>query len=173
MREEKWHSARISPDIENLHHHCWDLREERGQDWGGGEGNRTEAERGRGCGVRDRGGRMCPGTGCRETAETEKGREKKARAKAEARFMSPRIPTSFYRPRDDWMRLSGCMATEVFMEAARRWAHCSGDSRLKVAHVHYFRCLKKSVNCISYLSGFGKAFMSWCWCLYYRIKHIG
>lgn len=44
---------------------------------------------------------MCPGTGCRETAETEKGREKKARAKAEARFMSPRIPTSFYRPRDD------------------------------------------------------------------------
>lgn len=40
-----------------------------------------------------------------------------------------------------------CMATEVLAwAAARRWAHCSGDSRLKVAHVHDFRCLKTSVN---------------------------
>lgn len=97
MREEKWHSARISPDIENLHHHCWDLREERGQDWGreGGEGNRTEAERGRGCGVRDRGGRMCPGTGCRETAETKKGREKRRERKLRQDSCLPGYPHLF------------------------------------------------------------------------------
>lgn len=88
------------PDIENLHHHCWGFRKERGQE-GGGNRNR-EGKRGRGCGVRDRGGGMCPGTGCRETAgDGKKEGKKKARAKTEARFTSPRIPASFYRPRDD------------------------------------------------------------------------
>lgn len=141
----------------------------RGQDWGReGRKNRTEAERGRVCGIRDRGARVCTGTGCRETAETENGRKKKTSAEAEARFMSPRIPTSFYRPQDDWVQLSGCMATEVCLAAARRWAHCSGESRLKVTQKHYFRCLKTTCDRTSYLSGFGKAFMWW-WCC--RIKH--
>lgn len=83
---------------------------------------------------------------------------KKARVKAEARFMSPRIPTSFYRPWDDWVRLSGCMATEVSLAAARRWAHCSGDSRLKRTISDVWKQVG-TCNCISYLAGFGKAFM--------------
>lgn len=63
---------------------------------GVGEGKRGRQEE-RVWWKRRRGGRMC-----RETAETEKGRGGgEARAKAEARFTSPRIPASFYRPRDD------------------------------------------------------------------------
>lgn len=73
------------PDIENLHHHCWEFWKERGQDGGGGTRNRgREGKRGRGCGIRDRRGGMCPGTGFREMAvdgkkEGKKRRERKLR----------------------------------------------------------------------------------------------
>lgn len=56
-----------------------------------------EADRRRGCGGRDGGGQDVSGDGRDRKGEGGGA----ARAKAEARFTSPRIPASFYRPRDD------------------------------------------------------------------------
>lgn len=82
MREGNRHPARISPDIEHLHHHRRDLLEETGE-----EGRRLRerkkvkerGKRGRGrLGVRDGGGegRGVGGTECCETKKTETGRKK-------------------------------------------------------------------------------------------------
>lgn len=99
MRERYRHPARISPDTENLHHHHWEHLEERGEESRGlRKKKKAEGKTGRGeRGVRDREGSTGRGTRCRETKKTN-GEKKTVRVKAEARFTSPRIPTSFYRP---------------------------------------------------------------------------
>lgn len=91
-------AARISPDIESLHHHGWEFWEERrGHERGGvvGEGKRGRQEER--VWWKRRRGAECVGRRQRR----KKGGGGAARAKAEARFTSPRIPASFYRPRDD------------------------------------------------------------------------
>lgn len=58
---------------------------------------RKEWYRGKGLGLRDRGGKESEDQNVVRRKKTERGR-KTVRVKAEARFMSPRIHTSFYRP---------------------------------------------------------------------------
>lgn len=90
------------PDIENLYHHCWEFWKERGQDGGGNQKQRQRREEGKRVWRKRQGRRNVSGDGVSgDGTRRKKGGEKKARAKTEARFMSPRIPASFYRPRDD------------------------------------------------------------------------
>lgn len=76
-------------------------RRDEGMSGGGGMKER-EADRRRGCGGRDGGGQDVSGDGVLGDGRDRKGEGGGvARVKAEARFTSPRIPASFYRPRDD------------------------------------------------------------------------
>lgn len=75
MREGYRHPARISPDIEHLHHHRWDLLEETGEESRRAEREKVREREAEGREVRskrERGGRGVRGTKCCETKKKEK-----------------------------------------------------------------------------------------------------
>lgn len=119
MKRAHRHSrhTRISPVSERLHHRYWELMDGKEKK----EERRLEKEKAKGKerGRRWKGLRERRGRGVWRTKCCEKWKNT-ARVKAEARFTSPRIPTSFYRPLDDWVRLSGGMATDFCLVAAQR-----------------------------------------------------
>ena len=107
MREGYRYPARISPDIEHLHHHRWDLLEERGEERRGeerrGEERRGEQRRGeergevrsgsRGKRLGVRGGegeRGVRGTSCCETKKI--GRKKKKKRRKRKLRQDSRLP---------------------------------------------------------------------------------
>lgn len=128
----------------NLHHHCWDFWEERGQD-GGREGVKEREQRQRGeegVALETGEGGCVQGRGVGRWQRQKKGGRKKRRErKLRQDSCLPGYPHLFI----DLGMIERNWAA-AWQQKSAWWLHCSGDPRLKVAHGHYFRCLKTSVN---------------------------